>query len=528
MSGNWTRRQALRRGGAAAAGVAGLGLAGYVGYAWPHPEATAGTPDSTAGTHPAATDAPSPAAAQPAAQSSAAVDHFVTRSDIHPPAITVTRGAGGASQPPYIFVAPRGYTSTSIGQSGLMIVDRNGGLVWFGQPLGGTPLNFAAQEYRGKPVLTWSAGVVSEVGVTTGTSYIADSSYHVIATVKAGNGAQTDLHDFKLTPQGTALVTAHREVSADLSPLGGPAKGAVLTSIVQEIDVASGKLLFEWDSIDHVKLTESKQPLRGGTAATPYDYFHINSIALAPDGDLLISSRNTWTVYKVARRSGAIRWRLGGKQSDFKAGPGASFSWQHDAQMPALDLLTVFDNASAPPEEPTSRALLLHVDTTAMRVTLKHAYAHPAGLLADNQGSMQLLPDGRAFVGWGAQPYFSEFAANGELLLDGQYPLNDQSYRAFTFSWTGHPADKPAVAVRPNPARGSAVHVSWNGATDVETWKVLAGRSASALAAAGSQRRAGFETIISVNSEGPYFAVTAHDSTGRQLGRSTTVKRTAA
>ena len=116
----------------------------------------------------------------------------------------------------------------------------------------------------------------------------------------------------------------------------------------------------------------------------------------------------------------------------------------------------------------------------------------------------------------------------GELLLDGQYPLNDQSYRAFTFKWTGRPADKPAVAVRPNPARGSAVHVSWNGATDVETWKVLAGRSASALAAAGSQRRGGFETIISVNSEGPYFAVTAHDSSGRQLGQSATVKRTAA
>jgi hypothetical protein len=277
-----------------------------------------------------------------------------------------------------------------------------------------------------------------------------------------------------------------------------------------------------------VKLTESKQPLKGGTAATPYDYFHINSIALAPDGDLLVSSRNTWTVYKVARRSGAIRWRLGGKNSDFKAGPGAAFSWQHDAQMPAPDLLTVFDNASAPPEEPTSRALVLHVDTAAMRVTLKHAYAHPAGLLADNQGSMQLLPDGRAFVGWGAQPYFSEFAGNGELLLDGQYPLNDQSYRAFTFSWTGHPADKPAVAVRPNPARGSAVHVSWNGATEVETWKVLAGRSSSSLVASGSQRRAGFETIISVNSEGPYFAVTAHDSSGRQLGRSSTVKRTAA
>jgi hypothetical protein len=518
MCANWTRRQALRRGGAAAAGVAGLGLAGYIGYSWPHPESTDDTPPA----------AVTPPARNAGAGTAAEIDHFVTRSDIRPPAITVTQAPARASQPPYIFVAPRGYTSTSIGQSGLMIVDRDGGLVWFGPPLGGTPLNFTTQEYRGQPVLTWSAGVVNQVGVTTGTSYIADRSYRVIATVKAGNGAQTDLHDFKLTPQGTALVTAHRKVSADLSALGGPAKGAVLTSIAQEIDVATGRVLFEWDSIRHVPLTESEQPLRGGTAGTPYDYFHINSIALAPDGDLLISSRNTWTVYKVARRSGAIRWRLGGKKSDFTAGPGAAFSWQHDARMPGPDTLTLFDNASAPPEERQSRALVLGVNAKTMRVTLKRAFTHPAGLLADNQGSMQLLPDGRAFVGWGALPYFSEFASHGELLLNGQFPLNDQSYRAFTSSWSGRPPGRPAVVVLPNPARGSAVHVSWNGATEVETWAVLAGKNPSTLAAAGSQRRAGFETVISVNSEGPYFAVTAHDSSGRPVGRSATVKRTSA
>jgi hypothetical protein len=273
-----------------------------------------------------------------------------------------------------------------------------------------------------------------------------------------------------------------------------------------------------------VELTESHQRL-GGTAKAPYDYFHINSVSLAPDGDLLISSRNTWTVYKVARPGGAVRWRLGGKKSDFQAGPRAGFSWQHDARMPEPGLLTVFENASSPPEEAQSRALLLDVDTAAMRITLRHAYTYPAGLLVDNQGSAQLLPDGRVFVGWGAQPYFSEFAASGELLLDGGLPVNDQSYRAFTFSWSGRPAGHPAVAARPNPARGSALYVSWNGATDVATWIVLAGRSPSALAVAGSQPRAGFETMISVNSEGPYFAVTAQDGSGRRLGRSVTVRR---
>jgi hypothetical protein len=206
-------------------------------------------------------------------------------------------------------------------------------------------------------------------------------------------------------------------------------------------------------------------------------------------------------------------------------GPGTAFHWQHDARMPQPGLLTLFDNGSSPPKEKQSRALLLRVDEKAKRVTLEHAYGHPAGLLADNQGSVQLLPDGRAFVGWGAQPYFSEFARDGRLLLDGEMPPGDQSYRAFSFDWTGRPGGKPAVVALPNPARGSAVHVSWNGATEVETWRVLAGRSQSALAAAGSQPRAGFETMISVNSEGPWFAVTAHDRSGRQIGRSATVRR---
>jgi hypothetical protein len=52
----------------------------------------------------------------------------------------------------------------------------------------------------------------------------------------------------------------------------------------------------------------------------------MNSVALAPDGDLIVSSRNTWTIYKIVRPGGAVRWRLGGKKSDFKVGPGAAFS----------------------------------------------------------------------------------------------------------------------------------------------------------------------------------------------------------
>ena len=380
MADNWTRRQVLRRGGFAATGLAGLGLAGVAGYAWPHSTAQADArPDPSSPSSRSGTSGRTPSTSStPSTPTSGAIDEFVTRSDLHPPVIKIAQTAAQtaaqtrAGQPPYIFIAPRGYVSKSIGESGLMIVDRAGNLVWFGSPIGGTPLNFTVQQYRGRPVLTWSAGYVNAAGVTYGTSYIADSSYRVICTVKAGNGAETDLHEFNLTPQGTALITAHRQLSANLTSVGGPARGSVMESVAQEVDVATGKVLFEWNSLDHVPLTESHQALVGGTASSPYDYFHINSVALASDGDLLISSRNTWTVYKVARSNGAIQWRLGGKKSDFAVGPGAGFSWQHDVRMPEPGLLTVFDNASSPPREPHSRALLLNVDTTSMRVTRRH------------------------------------------------------------------------------------------------------------------------------------------------------------
>ena len=244
----------------------------------------------------------------------------------------------------------------------------------------------------------------------------------------------------------------------------------------QEVDLRTGKVLFDWDSLDHVALDETHQAVAGaGTPTQPFDYFHINSIAEDADGNLLISARNTWTVYKVDRESGRVLWRLNGKKSDFTMGAGSHFYWQHDARAPASGTITLFDDGASPAEEKQSRALVLAVDTKSMHVRLAHSYLHPAGFLAANQGSTQLLADGRVFVGWGNQPYFSEFAPDGTLLLDGQMPLNIQSYRAFAHDWAGRPAGAPVAAVLENPAGGVVAYASWNGATDISTWTVLAG-----------------------------------------------------
>lgn len=493
------RRNLLRLAGASAAGAAGLGLA------------------ACAGKGPAQQALPT-----------ADVSHgYITRPDLTPPAITVTRHGLGADSR-YIFLdAP--YSGP--GHGGALILDDRGDVVWFSPS---TPaehkLELNTQTYQGKPVLTWFQGLVTE-GYGQGVAVIADSSYKVRHVIHAANGLLADFHEFALTPQGTALITAYRKhPGKDLSSVGGPANGVLVSGVAQEIDVATGKLLFEWDSIDHVPITETQQKPTGGdgghgTAASPFNYFHINSITVDNDGDLLISSRNTWTIYKVKRdHAGTVVWRMGGKKSDFSMGPRTRFFWQHHVRQHPSGVLTLFDNGDAPQEEKRSRALILDVNYQRKHVTLRKAYTHPGVLLLANaMGSAQLLPDGRMFVGWGTEPYFSEFAADGRLLLDGAIIKGAPSYRAFTDDWTGHPADRPAAAARQH-GHGATVYVSWNGATEVKRWTVYAGKSAKSLAEVGSAAKNGFETAIAVRDKGPYFAVGARDARGATLARSPVVR----
>ena len=224
-----------------------------------------------------------------------------------------------------------------------------------------------------------------------------------------------------------------------------------------------------------VQETYQKLPKGQGTEKTPFDYFHINSITLSPDGELLISGRNTWALYKVGRTSGEVVWRMNGKKSDFEMGAGSHFYWQHTARYNGPTKITLFDDGASPAEEAQSRAIILSVDESKMKVSLEKSFVHPARLLAPNQGSVQVLEDGGTLVGWGAQPYFSRFSADGELVLDARFPTNIESYRAFSARFASQPTDRPAVAIGADPVGGKIVYVSWNGSTEVAAWEVLGG-----------------------------------------------------
>ena len=448
---------------------------------------------------------------------------FRSRPDLRPPAIKINIDSPDTA-PGYIFVAPKkGPGEEGPSEDAPMIVDNSGEPVWF-HPLHGDSLrdafNFEVQTYKGETVITWWEGL--HTGYGQGEYVICDHSYNEIKRVRAGNGYEGDHHEFLITPEDTALITIYSKVDRDLSGVGGPVDGVVLDGIAQEVDIETGEVLFEWHSLDHVELDESLYEPPPDLKSS-FDYFHINSIDPHPDGYLTISARRTSTVYKVDRKTGEIVWRLGGEQSDFDQEIGTRTDWQHDARRHPDGIITIFDNGGVT-KDVQSRGIVVEVDEDAMTATLIGEYTHPNKILDATQGNVQVLPNGNVFVGWGSEPYFSEFSRDGKLIFDASFPSEVESYRAFRFPWKGQPQVPPAIAAESGPDDNTTLYVSWNGATEVATWQVLAGSAPDDLQEAGSAPRKGFETTIISSTDEPYVAVRAMDSSGNVLGTSRAIQ----
>jgi hypothetical protein len=443
---------------------------------------------------------------------------FVSRPDLRPVPVSVLTPPRGTA-PGYVFVAPK----KEVAQAGPLILDDRGQVVWFAPLETHGVTDFRVQTYRGEPVLTWWQGQ-SDSGIGNGHYVIMDQRYRQVASVRAGNGLQGDIHEFLITPDDTALITIYHEIPYDLRPWGGSEQGMLNEGVVQEIDIATGRVLFEWHSADHIEPSESYVPLPED-AGTAWDYFHINSIAQDGPGRLLVSARNTHGVYAIRVSDGAILWRLGGKQSDFRPGPGTRFAWQHDARRQPDGTIMLFDNAASDPVEATSRALVLRLDEQRGTATLVRSYVRSPPLLSTSQGNAQRLPNGHVLVGWGSNPYLTEFDRAGDIVFDMRFGVGRvDSYRAFRFPWTGLPTTRPTVALRPAGARTRAF-VSWNGATEVARWRIVAGPDASRLAPVATVARDGFETVATVSSTATTFAVEALAADGRVLRRSAPVDR---
>ena len=476
---------------------------------------------------------------------------FISAPGLHPPKLIVQTHKSGLATGDFLVAnlpneaAPGKMT----GEGGPMILDNNLRPVWVypvGTRVGAANLQQETYEPCGdpscaEPVLIWWEGVVNSHGVTTrGEVFVADQHYHRVATLSAKAPWIVSLHDASIVGPDV-WVTVYRTVrNQNLAPYGGAKKAAVLDVAVQEYNLSTGKLIKTWDALNpghkaNVPLSASEQPPpspKAGKAGAVWDAYHLNSVQALPGGNVLVSMRNTWAVYLVNPLTNKILWTLGGKHSTFKLGHGVKFTWQHHAELvkPATAglganvQLTVFDdnccklltNGLGSPNGP-SRGLLLSLNTATKKASVVASYKHTPTLNTAFLGSMQVLPNHNALVGWGSLPYFSEYTKSGKQILNVKWPGKDESYRAlFTDTWVGTPYYPPVGA-----ARSKNVYASWNGATEVAKWQVLAGTSSSHLKVVASHSRSGFETTIKLSKSYKVYEVQALDSKGNVLPHGT-------
>jgi hypothetical protein len=471
---------------------------------------------------------------------------FETQPKLQPPQLNVTTAKAGLGSG-LIFTAPfknADVASPEVGQPGALLMDTRGNPVWFQPAPNGTDdEDFQPQTLQGKPVLTLWQGVIAldnsanKAGLPEGTAEpgakyeILNQHYRLIKTIRAQGGWTADFHEFTITPQGDALYLVVRTVKANLTAEGGAANGEYEDNGIQEVDLKTGKVVFTWDIAQNVPLSQS-------AVAAPtsgiWDPYHLNSVSAAAGGSLLVSARNAWSLYDIfpTATGSTIDWTLdakpGATDSSYTLGPGVAFSWQHDAQMLPNGDVTLFDdhccgNQKLTKPLPSARGEVLSLNASTKTASVVHSYYHSPALLVSSQGSLQTLSNGNVFLDWGEAPVFSAYTAAGKLIYGADLPAADSTYRAYLKPWVGLPLTRPSIKVT---TRGSAttVYVSWNGATQVTHWELLAG-TGTRLKKLGTVTKAGFETAIHLNNAGTLnFQITAIGARGKPLRSSAIVR----
>ncbi len=479
-------------------------------------------------------------AAPPGAYTTKGAWSFVSAPALHPPKLrALIRTVSAKLAPGNLLLGDFPNVNTPgpmTGQSGPLMIDNKLQPVWFA-PVATSEVatNLQQEVYNGQPVLVYWRGVVGSGGVTLrGQVVVVDQHYHTVATLKAKPPWVVSLHDAAIDGK-TIWVTVYRNVrNQNLKRYHGPARGTVLDAGVQQYDLKTGKLLFTWDALNpghrpNISLADSRQPAPPSGSSTAWDAYHVNSVQPLATGQILVSLRNTWAAYLLDPKTGRTVWTLGGRHSSFKGSANTRFSWQHDVRMLPNGEVTLFNdnccgvlsNSNFQKANGPSAGMVLRLNVTAHTVSLVKAFLHHPPFSVAFLGSMQLLGDGNAVIGYGSLPFFSEFDPSGRLLLDVKWPGKDLSYRVgFTSTWVGMPTSPPAGAARRGKGR-TTVYASWNGATQVASWKLMAGPSTARLAPVATKRRSGFETSLTVaGSSDKVFQLIALDAQGHSLGTS--------
>ncbi|KAI4202183.1 MAG: hypothetical protein LQ346_002035 [Caloplaca aetnensis] len=372
------------------------------------------------------------------------------------PGLDVDTNIAGAVIPGSIYLAPN-----NVPGAGPYVFSLSGNTIFngAGKLSPGAIYDFQPCSYNKTGHLClWTGAVTSGYG--TGDALVLNEHLVLEQTVQ-----NVDLHEFNIKQSlnssngqvtDTALLTVYTPVRRDLSAFGVPYEddqGWVIDCHLRAVDLGSGKVVFDWSSLDHVPLSESyvlpTGSINGLTQRFAWDYFHLSSIDRLGSGDYIVSSRHTSTIYCVSSKDGSIMWRLGGKASTFKL-KGFKFSSQHDVRVVNDDgkivTLSMFDNAynTFTPPQGDSSGKIIELNIAKRTARLLHQYDPPqAGFQSGDGGSLMLLPKGNVFIGWGSTPFVTEHTADGRLVYSAHFGVigsSASSYRAFKGPFTPTPA----------------------------------------------------------------------------------------
>ena len=416
-----------------------------------------------------------------------------------------------------IFVAPFYWTKSTVG-SYLLILNGQGQIVYY---------QSVADDLAGFDFKEQPNGLLSYIDQKDATIYLLNSHYQVVDSYRAGDGYVADIHDFQILPNGDALLMAYDAETVDMSKIvqGGKKDATVTGLVIQELD-PSKNVIFEWRSWDHFSFLDTTVSLTD----PQIDLVHGNALALANDGNLLLSSRDLSEITKINLQTGDVIWRLGGKANMFRLVNGQPFAFQHDVrQLPNGDI-TVFDNQGTTQNPAASLAIEYQIDETNKTATQVWSFTHAPAVFATYMGDAQRLSDGNTFLDWGA-PFtgtgyaydtMTEVAPDGQILFDLSFDSPYVSYRAFRFPWQGFPDTQPALASKDD---GNAITLgySWNGATEVAAYRLFGGNSAQSLGLIEQKTKTDFETqsqFANLPQGECYFQVAAVDKNGQELARS--------
>jgi hypothetical protein len=415
----------------------------------------------------------------------------ITRSDIASlPTFTVTVPYT-TSHNEFLFLTAN---NGPIGVHHAYILDSNAQPVYaLRVPDGKIVMDFKKQKVGEKEYLSYSVGNFTNPGHGKGKFYVMDNTYTVLSEWDTGNGTQSDFHDFQLLQNGNALMMAYHQTPYDLSFYGGRKDGQVIDFVIQEV-TPQKQVVFEWRALNHVPLTDSYSPLNEDIV----DYVHGNSVELDRDGNLLISLRNTFQVLKINRATGAVMWVLGGKRNQFNFVNDTGFSDQHDIRRLSNGNITLWDNGDA--RNPKyARAVEYQIDETTKVITKTWEFRNSPDYQSRHSGNAQRLPNGNTLMSWGGGDRVTEVTQNGQKTFEATFATRTGPYRAYRFSWKAEPLTLPDLVIVPESSNAATLYFSWNGATEIAQYRVLAGKTPTQLNLIRTVAKNGFETSLSLS-----------------------------